>query len=97
MTNTTDTAVHRMRLAKLSPRTAKRLGKSSNHHARVWCDCMDEPVFNVGTFALPERSLYETQNDPRRLGSFDSLGIVDLRDSQSAILLWKEHVDASRV
>lgn len=83
---------HQMRLAKLSPKTAKRLGLSSNHHGRVWCTCMDNPMWPAGNWS--ERSQSETLSDPRRLGAWDSLGVVDLRDAGSAITLFREHARA---
>lgn len=86
-----------MRMAKLSPATARRMHLSSNHHARVWCDCMDHPLHSPGAipsglYANPDRSVEAIRADPRRLWSFDALGIVDLRVANSAIDLWRTHV-----
>lgn len=75
---------HKMRIAKLSPKMAKRLGLSSNRHARVWCTCMDDPLYPPGSFGDP--------NDPRRLGTYDALGVVDMTNAGSAKRLWREHI-----
>lgn len=80
---------HTMRMAKLSPKLARRMGLSSNHHARVWCDCMNDGLNAIGTFSA--RPLRDTMNDPRRLGSWDWLGIVDMRIANSALDLFREH------
>jgi hypothetical protein len=79
-----------MQLAKLAPTTARRLGLSSNHHARVWCSCMDNqanPAGHWGTGAL--------EGKVRRLGAYDWLGVVDLRVPNSGLALWRHHVGGS--
>lgn len=76
---------HRMRMAFLGQATAKRRGLNKNHHARVWCDCMDCPVYPPGAFGF-------NPNDSRRLGSFDALGVVDLRVPFAGLELWRKHV-----
>lgn len=84
---------HRMRVAKVSPVYAKRNGLSANHHLRVWCECMDHPVSSPGTWSV--RSPERVRNDPRRLGSYDHLGVVDMRVPFSALQLFKQHVKES--
>jgi hypothetical protein len=85
-----EACAHKMYLAKPSSRTARRLGLSSNHHARVWCSCMDNPSFPPGQFS--HRASAQVLADPRRLGSFDALGVVDLRVPNSALDFWKGHL-----
>jgi hypothetical protein len=81
---------HKMRMAKLSPRLAKRMGLSSNHHARVWCECMNGSVKPPGYYSMrPER---EAVSDTRRLGSWDWIGVVDLRVPNSALDLFRQHI-----
>lgn len=83
---------HRLRIAIPSRKVARRLGLNRNHHARVWCDCMDE---NGGEVRYTYRTPYEARNDPRRLGSYDALGFVDLRVPGSALDLYREHLEES--
>lgn len=89
---------HRMRIARPGRIVARRLGLNTNHHARVWCDCMDQPVNTPGTFAgmdssvVNERTIEQAANDPRRLGSFDPIGVIDLRDPDSLKKLWSDHL-----
>lgn len=82
-----------MFMAKLSPQTAKRMGLSSNHHARVWCSCTNDTRFPPGLFtrSISGRSLREVLNDPRRLGQWDALGVIDLRVVGSAVELFHQH------
>jgi len=75
---------HKMRVAFPSRKVAKRLGLNRNHHLRVWCDCMD--LGNVG--------LWGDKNDPRRLGNYDALGIVDTREPKSAQNLYRKHLES---
>jgi hypothetical protein len=82
-----------MQLAKLAPATARRLGLSSNHHARVWCSCMDHPLHKPGNWS--ERGEEHARNDPRRLGAYDHLGVIDLRVANSGLALWRHHVGGS--
>lgn len=89
---------HRMRIARPSLEVARRLGLNRNHQARVWCDCMDAPVNEPGTFAgmdpsvVNERTVEQAANDPRRLGSFDAIGVIDIRDPDSLKKLWSDHL-----
>lgn len=82
---------HQMQMAKVSPQYARAHNLNANHHARVWCSCMDDPVFPPGNFS--ERPRSAVLSDPRRLGAYDHLGVVDLRVPNSALNLWKEHAD----
>lgn len=89
-----------MRLAKVSGKVAKRLGLNSNHHARVWCECMDSPIHPTGSIPSglyfdPGRSVESILSDPRRLWSYDALGVVDLRVPNSAIALYRQHLKES--
>jgi hypothetical protein len=75
---------HEMRVAFPSRSVARRLGLNRNHHLRVWCICMD--LGNVG--------LWGDENDPRRLGNYDALGIVDTREPESALNLYRKHLES---
>lgn len=86
---------HRMRIAKLSPQLAKRLRLSSNYHARVWCECMNDTPYAPGTFTRSIRPLREVLDDPRRLGQWDALGVIDLRVLGSAADLYRTHIEAA--
>lgn len=89
---------HTMRLAKLSPAVARRMGLSSNVHFRVWCECQRQQKSEPGTFAgqhasvKRERTAQQAFDDPRALGGWDALGVVDVRDYGSALRLWRAHV-----
>jgi hypothetical protein len=83
-------ADHQMFMAKLSPQVAKRMGLSKNHHARVWCGCMTDSKYAPGYFST--RTPEQVLADPRRLGSWDALGVVDLRIPGSALALYREHL-----
>lgn len=93
---------HRMSMAKVGPAYARRHGLSANHHARVWCSCMDDPIHPPGSipsglYARPDRPREAVEQDPRRLWSYDYLGVVDLREPWSALRLFRSHVEeASR-
>ena len=92
---------HRFFIAKVAPATAKRLGLNPNHHARVWCACMDDSVSEPGTYAgqhaevVNERTAEQAANDPRRLGTYDALGVCDLRVPGSGFEIWRKHVEES--
>jgi hypothetical protein len=73
---------HRMRTAFVSRGVARRMGLNRNHHIRVWCDCMD----------LSSGMPWGDENDPRRLGTFDALGVVDSREAGSALDLYRRHL-----
>lgn len=85
---------HAMRVAKLSPRIAKRMGLSSNHHARVWCDCMDDGINDPGKDSA--RPMRDVLNDPRRLGAWDAIGVIDLRVANSALDLFRQHINQEK-
>lgn len=92
---------HEMRVAFPSRKTARRMGINRNHHVRVWCTCMDNPIRPPGSYAgtdpsvVNDRSVYQAINDPRRLGNYDELGYVDVRQPNSALDLWRAHVRAA--
>lgn len=73
---------HRMRTAIPSHSTARRLHLNRWRTLRVWCDCMDH------SSGMP----WGDQNDPRRLGSFDPIGYVDIRVPNSALDLYHQHL-----
>ena len=87
-----------MHIAKVSPKIAKRLGLNSNHHARVWCSCMDDSENGPGFWAgmhpdtVNERTIQQAATDTRRLGSYDALGVIDMRVPGSALELYRAHV-----
>lgn len=85
-------AQHKMRVAKVSTVIAKRLGLNANHHARVWCDCMRDGVNPPGTWS--HRTLAEVDDDPRRFGAWDCIGVIDLRIAGAAVEMFREHVRA---
>lgn len=93
-----------MFMAKVTGKIAKRnpsKNLSPNHHARVWCWCQDNPVSEPGTYAgqhmtvQNDRTREQAANDPRRLGTYDPIGIVDLREENSAVMLFRKHVEES--
>jgi hypothetical protein len=77
-----------MFMAKLSPQVAKRMSLSANHHARVWCSCMADQISPGGYTVRPLRLVL---SDPRRLGQWDALGVVDLRVTGSALEMFHRH------
>jgi hypothetical protein len=89
---------HKMHLSFPSNKVAKRLGVSRNHTLRVWCECQSDQVSDPGTYAgqhftvQHERTRAMAATDPRRLGGWDHIGLVDSRVPNSALNLWKEHV-----
>jgi hypothetical protein len=83
-------AKHEMLIAKLSPQIANRMGLSSNHNARVWCTCMDHPLFPKETWKRRINKKYV--HYPTRLGAFDALGVIDFRVENSAINLFRKHL-----
>jgi len=82
-----------MSMARVSPKYARQHGLNPNHHARVWCSCMDRPSRPPGYYS--SRSRAEVVADPRRLGAFDHLGVIDLREAGSALALFRKHVEES--
>lgn len=92
---------HRMMTAFPSQEVARRRGMNRNHELRVWCVCMEDSVSEPGTYAgqhatvVNHRTAAMAANDPRRLGGWDDLGVVDVRVPNSALDLWKEHVRQS--
>lgn len=93
---TSDGQVHRMRIAMPSSQTARLYGLVRNQNARVWCTCLDQKH--------PERQKVDPQKledagllpsgvyDPRLLGDFDWLGIVDVRVPNAALDLFRQHL-----
>lgn len=79
---------HRMITAFPGRRQAKMYGLNRNHHVRVWCSCMDDPVFPAGTFGATERSA----RDYRRV-NWDWIGIADVRIPGSALAIWRKHIE----
>lgn len=75
---------------------AARRGLNRNHHMRVWCTCMADQKAPPGYFRSgpysPERPSHVVAADPRRLGGWDDLGVVDVRVPNSAVDLWRQHV-----
>lgn len=90
--------VHEMRLAFPSQKVARRLGLNKNRHVRVWCTCQEDAVVGAGTYAGQDaavkypRTAYQAVHDPRRLGGWDALGVVDVRDPHAALDLFQAHV-----
>lgn len=82
---------HLMRTAMPGRKTAKQYGLNPNHHIRVWCSCMDDPAGTPGEWS--ERSQAEVLADPRRLGAYDWLGVADVRESGSALALFRQHIE----
>lgn len=82
-----DGVEHVMRVAKPSSVTARLYGMNPNHHVRVWCTCMDHRR-RQRTPAAVRLGL----DDPRALGDVDWLGIADVRQSGSALNLFREHI-----
>lgn len=93
-----DRVEHRMMTAFPSAQTARRYGVARNHALRVWCTCMagqrsapgDLPS---GVYHDPARPASSVEADPRRLGGWDWLGVVDVRIENSALDLWRRHVE----
>jgi hypothetical protein len=83
-------SAHQMRMALPGRVVARRLGINRNHHARVWCSCMDDPIHPPGNWSI--NSKREVLNQPRRLGAYDHLGVVDIRTPGSAVALHREHL-----
>ncbi len=81
---------HQIRMAMPGTVVARQLGINRNHHARVWCSCMDNPSRTPGYYS--HRSQADVVADPRRLGAFDDLGVVDVREPGSAVELWRTHL-----
>jgi hypothetical protein len=81
-----ENVAHKMRVAFPSRGVARRLGLNRNHALRVWCDCQTRPS---GT-------PWGDENDPRRLGNYDALGVVDTREAGSASKLFKKHLEESQ-
>jgi hypothetical protein len=77
-----------MVLTFMSHKIAKRLGVNKNHSACVHCRCMDDPIFWPGAFGMHRNS----DRDPRRVGMWDALGVVDIRDPNAALELYRAHV-----
>jgi hypothetical protein len=69
---------------------ARRRGMNRNHHVRVWCTCMSQ-IESPGLYS--ERSPSVVEADPRRGGLWDDLGFVDVRVPNSALDLWKRHLE----
>lgn len=82
-----------MRLAFPNRRSAAAYRLNRNHHVRVWCECMDRPARTPGDYS--ERSRADVLSDPRRLGAWDSLGYVDVREPNAALELFQRHVAES--
>lgn len=83
---------HKMIIARPSRGVAKRLGLNPNHQARVWCTCMEDALHPGLSGVFSERPMHEVLADPRRLGSYDALGVIDLRVPYSAMALWRAHI-----
>lgn len=95
---TSDGVRHQMRTAFPSRSVSKRLGISKNRFLRVWCECHDSPLHTPGSIPSgnywnPDRTVSEILADPRRLWSYDSLGVVDVLDAGSALDLFRAHVE----
>lgn len=86
-----DGVEHVMRLARPGPRTARHRGLNSNHQIRVWCECMAQQIAQPGSYS--ERPASVVIADPRRLGGWDDLGVVDVRDSGAALALFRAHIE----
>jgi hypothetical protein len=71
------------------PQVARERGLNSNHHLRVWCSCMAGQI-NPGGYSGRSQSAW--LSDARRAGAWDELGVVDVRQPNSALELWKEHL-----
>lgn len=90
---------HRMHVAFPSPRVARERGLNRNHDLRVWCECMSGQISEPGTFAgmspstTREITKTESSTDPRRLGGWDEIGVVDSRIPGSAVELFLRHVE----
>ena len=92
---------HKLRVARPSREVARRLGLNRNHHVRLWCECMDDPVAPPGTYAgqhaavVNPRSAEQAAEDPRRLGGYDHFAVVDVREPGSILAAYREHVRGS--
>lgn len=79
---------HRMLIAQVGYEYARQHGLNHNHHARVWCACMIDPV----GVSWSERSASEIVYDPNRLASYDHIAVIDVRIPDAALNVWREHV-----
>lgn len=84
---------HKMRTAAPSLPTARRYGLRRGVALRVWCTCQEGAIQPGGWSFRPRR---EWEADTRRLGGWDWLGVVDIREPMSALNLWRAHVEESR-
>lgn len=99
-----DGVEHVMRVAKPSSVTARLYGMNPNHHVRVWCTCKDRR--RTKRVPRPERQRFTKGvtdeqkgkrpklglDDPRALGDVEWLGIADVRESGSALNLFRAHI-----
>lgn len=73
-------------------------GLNRNHSLRVWCECLDNPLHEPGSIPTGlywrDRPLAAVKADPRRLWSYDDIGVVDVRVPGSALDLFRRHVEA---
>ena len=100
---------HTMRIARPASETARLYGMNPNHHVRVWCTCMDARRFKREPESLPARQRFTNDvtdedkgalptflDDPRSLGDVDWLGIADVRVPNSALSIFRRHLEEAQ-
>lgn len=80
-----------MRIARVSPLYARQHDLNPNHHARVWCLCMNDPGVVPGQTS--SQPLDVVLASPGHFVQFDHIAVIDLRVAGSALAAFRAHVE----